>query len=223
MNAQSTIAAEPSQAAAEPSQDWVLRQARVLERLAEIGLALAESVLERATAAVEPSPDVGLVYSRIARAVRQTVMLEAKLREDARKREEGIAERRHAFADKVAETRAELEAAPYRARRTKIEGLVDCAIRREWDGLDIGQLMVRCTERLDDLEDYGDLLDRPIGEALASICRDLGLSPDWSQWQMQRWAIREAEENPPGSPYAKPAGPPPHDPPDPDTRITGPP
>ena len=39
MNAQSTIAAEPS-------QDWVLRQARVLERLAEIGLALAEAVLE---------------------------------------------------------------------------------------------------------------------------------------------------------------------------------
>jgi hypothetical protein len=47
--------------------------------------------------------------------------------------------------------------------------------------------------------------DRPIGELLAHICHDLGLTPDWNDWRGEDWALEEAEARAPSaSPFAPP-------------------
>jgi hypothetical protein len=45
---------------------------------------------------------------------------------------------------------------------------------------EIEQVSHEAYERLTDAEDYGDLMGRPFDEAVAAICAELGLSPDWT-------------------------------------------
>jgi hypothetical protein len=47
-----------------------------------------------------------------------------------------------------------------------------------------------------------ELVYVPGFEHIALICQDLGLTPDWDRWETRRWAPKEAEDSPPGSPYA---------------------
>ena len=62
-------------------------------------------------------------------------------------------------------------------------------------------------ERLDDGdEEEADFADRPIGELVARICKDLGITPDWSLLEDEDWAIEEARTRPPGSPFAAAPG-----------------
>jgi hypothetical protein len=51
-----------------------------------------------------------------------------------------------------------------------------------------------------------DFQDHPLGATVALICRGLGLKPDWSQWAGEDWALAEARDRAPGSPYAGMAG-----------------
>jgi hypothetical protein len=55
-------------------------------------------------------------------------------------------------------------------------------------------------ERLGDGDEEADFADRPIGELVARICRDLGVTPDRSLWQDDDRAIEEAAAKAPGSP-----------------------
>jgi hypothetical protein len=57
-------------------------------------------------------------------------------------------------------------------------------------------------EVLDDLHDrlwegerYDDFVFRPIREAVAAICDDLGLNPDWSRWTDDGWTPRTSGPN----------------------------
>lgn len=65
------------------------RHGRVLARLLELGLALAERVQEQALAApdAKSAADLGLAFHRIARTVRQSIALEARLVRDAERAE----------------------------------------------------------------------------------------------------------------------------------------
>jgi hypothetical protein len=36
------------------------------------------------------------------------------------------------------------------------------------------------------------------------MCQALGLTPDWSVWEFEPWAMREAREKTEGSPYGRP-------------------
>ena len=67
-------------------------------------------------------------------------------------------------------------------------------------------------QRLDDDNEYDALNfnDRPIGEMVVQICRDLGLTIDLSLWEDEEWAIEEAEARTLGSPYAFRRSEPPH-------------
>lgn len=151
----------------------VERQLQVLTRLAEIGMAIAEATERWALAAVDEADasssgfrgDPGLVYSRVARAVRLTLMLQTRLLKEMP-------------ALGRAETLA--KSAQEEARRERAHRLTMRAIRAEHDDADdIEQLSGDAWERLRD-EDFGDDLgDRPLGEVVARICHDLGLSPDW--------------------------------------------
>lgn len=69
---------------------------RMLETAAERGLELLDEVRDRARERVDED-DLGLTYSRISKAIRQSVMLHAKFEEDADK----TAEQRDAEAAAV--------------------------------------------------------------------------------------------------------------------------
>ena len=175
----------------QPSDSAEARTARHLRGLAElgeIGLELARLVRRQAVEQAAANPDgavdehLGLVFARIARAVRQTFALEAKLADDRRTAEAATTARR------------------VERRKTKVRTAVERVLDAEADESDAENLFYDLTERLETDYDDADFADRPIGELVARICRDLGVTPDWSLWQDEDWAIeaRGATASPPG-------------------------
>jgi hypothetical protein len=166
------------------------RHLRMLEDLAEIGMDLARTVQRQAheqAAADLDAAALGLVFSRIARAVRQTVALEARLAEDRQaKTAAQVARQSHARATR---------------RRRDVRAVVEQTIEADAAESDLEDLLLDLEERLVDYDDT-DFADRPVGELVARICRDLGVTPDWSLWEDEDWAIEEAAARPRGSPYA---------------------
>ena len=139
---------------------------QMLQELAELGMGLARTV--EPASSPEAGPDLGLMFSRIARAVRQTLALEARLYQDRATRHG------HAEAGRLVETRE-------RGLRRKAQAgrIVERVLESDADG---EALLDALDERLDDADDI-DFADRPLGELVAHICRDLGVTPDWSLWQ----------------------------------------
>ena len=138
------------------------RQLAILGRLAEAGLEIAVALEAQARGGeVVVQGDVAIAYNRVARAVRQTIMLQSKLIEARRERREAGAGRRAAA----------------RASASRIlRGLIEDDPSGDAERAE--RLAAEAAERLRQ-EDFGDLLSRPFGEAVAAICQDLGLSPDW--------------------------------------------
>jgi hypothetical protein len=137
------------------------RQIEALGELVEIGLKIARAI-ERQVDGPEPLPAadlnaVAIAFARVARAVRQTVMLQSKLQDE-----------RNAATAKAGDV------------RVRVAGIVRRAIEHEHgDAERAERLAAEAAERLEQ-ERYGDLLTRPIREIVADICKDLGLDPDWN-------------------------------------------
>jgi hypothetical protein len=184
----------------------------MLDRLAEAGLEIVIALETRAKgAASAPADDpvdldaVALGYSRAARAVRLSILLHAKLiadRDDAARaaaRQRGTEERAaQAEADDIARR---LE--PLYVHKFRIERVVERVAEAEHpdDEEEVDRLIAEAGDRLDDEDLYGDILQRPLGEMVALICRDLGLHPDWERLAGEAWAVEEAEEGDPRSPF----------------------
>jgi hypothetical protein len=162
----------PPAARAAQAHALIDRQLAMLTRLAEIGMEIAEAAGRRACALAEggeaaPSlvaqgPDPGLAYARAARAVRLTIALQSRLAKDL------------AALD---EAQARANGAEAARRRDRAHAHVEQAAEDQRDDTDeVEALSSRAWERLTDLDD-DDLLLRPIGEVVARICEDLGLSP----------------------------------------------
>jgi hypothetical protein len=142
------------------------RQLQVLGRLAEAGLEIAVALEaqaqgKRTGGQAVVQGDVAMAYNRVARAVRQTLMLQSKLIETLQEREMG---------------RAAHKAAARASAARIVRGVIDDD--RTNDTEQAERLATEAAERLRE-EDFSDLLARPFGEAVAGIVRDLGLSPDW--------------------------------------------
>ena len=162
----STPATLPSTPPVEASSaDWsrpmVERELAILGRLAEAGLEIAVALEAKAKGGdVVVQGDVAMAYARVARAVRQTIMLQSRLIEALRDHEAAWAGRK-----------AAARASAARIVRGVIEDdRANAEERAE-------RLRAEAAERLQD-EDFADLIVRPFGEVVAHICRDLGLSPD---------------------------------------------
>ncbi len=82
--------------------------------------------------------------------------------------------------------------APVEQRSRLVRRAVAQAIEADAEEDDFEQLFEDLDERLADREDDGDFLDRPVSELVARICKDLGVSPDWSLWEDEAWARAEA-------------------------------
>jgi len=152
----------------------------VLRELVEIGMELARDVRRQALEPAEPqSPpiDYSLRFGRIARAVRQTLALEEKFETERRERREKI-ERARVVDAQVRGT----------MRKLRVEEIVERVLESESDA---ERLTDHLHERLEDAED-ADFADRPLGELVAGICRDLGVTIDWSVWTDETWGLEAA-------------------------------
>ncbi len=183
---------------AEAVERQAVAQAQIAERAAETGAAASE------VSAVLGQP--GVVYQRVARAVRLTLALRAKAVKELMALDQGQALARQA-RDKAAEETA-AEADPVGRRRGRIDRIVRRVIEaEEADEDEVERLSGEAWERLIDEDVYGDVMARPIGEIVARVCEDLGLSPDWNALAREAWAVEEAASGAPGSPFVARAGP----------------
>ena len=170
------------------SEARACRQMRMLQELAEIGMQLARAV-GRQVADCAQDPEGGdadraanlgahlaLVFSRISRAVRQTIALEARLDRQIHqaRRDEDVA---------LAEQARIATRALARRRKHAVREAVQHAVEAETCGPELEALLADLDDRLEDPDDDLDFAELPIGELVARICRQLGVVHDPSLWQ----------------------------------------
>jgi hypothetical protein len=209
-----------------------------LARLSEICMELAELVSHQAkgqrdlqdvadragvkevieeTIVLEVRSDFGAIISKIARAVRVTIMLEDKLMKERRLRLSGLEEQRQVRRKAAEEEGKTAEKRRMRIRRNRVDVAVRETIRLEQPDRESREPFFEALEDLWEDEEFHNLEawdTWSIGATIAAFCKELGVTPDWDRWRDKAWAIEEAEANTPGSPYAAGADPP---------RETGPP
>ncbi len=186
----------PPDSARETDEERTDRHLAVLKELTEIGMRVARAVEAQATGEAAPdapqivSTDLGLTLSRIARAVRQTVALEARLAED----------RRAGQAQRAAKLAQETKVRSW-LRKAKVQDIVERAIEAQESGDRAEDLLSDLAERLADPDDEALFADRPLPELVARICRDLGVTPPTVLWDETDWGIAPAA-TPPAVPGA---------------------
>lgn len=152
----------------------------VLRELTDIGMELARDVRRQALGPAEPEAqpiDYSLRFGRIARAVRQTLALQERFDSEHRARRE-----------KIEKERAVDAGVRGLFRKNKVEEIVERVLENESDS---ERLIETLNERLEDAED-ADFADRPLGELVAGICRDLGVAIDWRVWDDEAWGLEAA-------------------------------
>ena len=206
----------------EPLDVVVARQRRMLRRLAEIGMEMAEAMAEEAavrlaavravgakveageaplSALAAPGPDVSLAMTRLTRAVRLTLAMEKRLAEAP----DPVADARRAAEAERAEREKHERIRRYFTREGNlglVRDAVETLIETEAPQDQVERLVQALSERLEDPPDEEDFAELTTGELVARVCADLGLTPDWSLWEEEDWAIDEAERRLRGSPYA---------------------
>ncbi|TAJ71092.1 MAG: hypothetical protein EPO51_15055 [Phenylobacterium sp.] len=155
--------------------DMAERHARVLARLTELGLALAERTFEDAEAAETPAERIEAVkaFHTVSRSVRQTVALEAKLtRQQAQDLRE--AERIAAATPPRKPSGANL------ARR--INAVRDAVTRVIWHEAEDDDTAAWLEEMLADGMAEGfqrdDFCAEPLDDHIARLCQEMGLSEE---------------------------------------------
>ena len=157
------------------------------------------------------SGEIAMAFTRVARAVRLTVALEARLdasaedrardaaREAARERAEAEAEEQAAQATSgPAEAHQEI----IRSVRRKFQAqqlagvrlfrVVEKTLERDGrDADDIDRTLNDLHETLGE-DQYLNLFADPLGHAVERVCKLLDITPDWSRWAKEDWAIEEA-------------------------------
>jgi hypothetical protein len=184
------------------------RQLEALGRLADMGMAMAEAVTQRATAD-EPGSDAdphldALDFARVSRAVRMTFALQSRLIAEFK----GASEARSTGVGQADDWSAGFGGRPDIVdndvvRKRQLKGIVEqLGEAASLDGEAVERLVREAGERLEDDGFYRDLTERPMGEIVALICRDLGIEPDWELLSDIYWARQEIKKPPLGSPYA---------------------
>ena len=162
--------------------------AEMLRELAQIGMRLARLVEENAEAkmALDPATNLGRVdqaFAKLARSVRQTLALKAKLAEMAAKRAAAVESGEKHQAD----------ASRLYWRKVKLARAVEESISAEAENgrTDAEHLLGDLHERLEDADILADLGARPMGEMVAGICDDLGIPVNRDVWRAKGWYLTE--------------------------------
>jgi hypothetical protein len=201
--------------------EWWLR---ILEELAEGGVALASQLAGDVEAGRRRAEDAADDYVRVAAAVREAIAMSVRLEQALR----GLASLRGCAKDEIAaamaraaaETTAAEAAAESaaranarakagaetkerrEARKAKVRELVTEAIDHDAaDEEDHENLCLALEERLSFDPAYTDIDSLPLRETVERICADLDIVPDWSRWEAEHW-------NPPSPMFHGPWPPP---------------
>lgn len=194
--------------APDPAIPRAEQRLRMLEKLAQLEMELAEALQRQAIAAANPTlpadpdadaePATGAApdtagelsagFARIARSLRLTLTLQARAEEQLRALRAGVAadlEARRFTARKRALDEA---AAQNRDRRDTVERLVWEAAEREVEDEEaLKGVLEALEERLDDDGAYWNIGRLPLRETVERLCADLELNPDWSRWEGEGW------------------------------------
>jgi hypothetical protein len=183
-------------AAEDPARALIERQLGVLGRLAEAGLNIALAIERQVTGAgsaeADAAPavqgDVALAYSRVSRAVRLTIGLQARLLKDLQALDQAAVLRTTRAQAEAGRARQALEA----ERKARVQRIVERLILEEaedrsWDEAEVESLAQEAYERLEHDDIYGDIAALPVSEIVARVCRDLGLEPDWARHAEEAW------------------------------------
>ncbi|MDB5479495.1 MAG: hypothetical protein JWO83_548 [Caulobacteraceae bacterium] len=164
----------------------------MLRRLAELGMKLAEELAGRGVPGAdrpEPKHDPAESFARISRAVRLTLALEARFEQDLAALREGGAPAAPAVDPEAWVPPDDPGGWKTRdhpsAHRNRIRDNVWDVINHETaitDLLPSHEILDDLHERLTEGECYDSVLYRPLRESVEAICKDLGLTPDWSRW-----------------------------------------
>jgi hypothetical protein len=189
------------------------RQIAALDRLADMGMAIAAAIEQRVTeAAQEPDakPDAALHHSaldfaRVARAVRLTYALQSKLIADFKKPPPRAAQ----AADDDDEYDGPIEVRwldPQPPTAVWQRHQAKQVVRRMAEGAGgdaetVERLVAEAAERLERDDIYADIVSRPFGETVAAICQDLGIEPDWSLFPEEDWARARLPDGPATDPH----------------------
>ena len=181
----------------DPRAAW---RAEVLKELVEAGMDMVRDM--RAMASEPDGPDLSLRFGHVAKAVRMTLALDAKLCDEASV----------AAEVRVKARRAKLKADLNDRKVTVHNALVNLAECDVWEGetrqereYDDLETEIERTDFLD--EDY---LDKPISQIVAALAGELDIALDWELLRFQDWAKEERRRPPPGSIFAN-GDPPPFD------------
>ena len=137
----------------------------ILHEMIDMGADLARRVHRQVTSQGDdavPDAEAVVAFERVSRIVRRSILLAQRLDEPVRARRQS-------------------------ARRQIIRGVED-AIQREASGEVAESLHAEFLERLDGPDLDADIGDRPAGEIIAELCRDLGLGamPGTHPWKRRR-------------------------------------
>jgi hypothetical protein len=182
------------------------RRLRILEKLAQMEMELAEALQRQAIAAANPTPpaepdaaagrgaapqtadDLSAAFARIARSLRLTLALQARAEEQLRALLAGEAAKVEVRRAEASRREAEEAGARSDRHRNEVERLVREAAEREVeDEAALEGVLEALEERLDDDEAYWDLDRMTLREAVERLCGDLELAPDWSLWEGGGW------------------------------------
>jgi hypothetical protein len=180
----------------DPAQDWARAmlepQLGMLQRLAEIGMEMAEAVGRQAKACEEATPEaldkITQTFQRTARTVRLTLLLRAKLIQDA------ISPPTASSKTASPQTTAPMSAARAKveARKAQVLEVVGEVARAEHDNPEtVERLVAEAAERLDREVFQAELKSRPVSTLVERICEALDLHPDWPALSKQDWAEAE--------------------------------
>jgi hypothetical protein len=188
----SNIAPQP-QGLADDDPSVVLAESRLrmLRRLAEIGMELAERALNTQVAPAK-GKDPADVFAPLSRAIRLTLTLEAKTDEELRDLRAGVVRKRKKEAKRAAKRHEAATAKDAQERAERVCELVADAAEAEIpDVYEFAGLYHALRERLEDDPAYRDCGQRPLRETVERLCKDLMLSPDWSRWDGEGWIKQE--------------------------------
>ncbi len=169
------------------------RQLAMLDALAAAGVQAAREVGRQAEAQQSSAAEISLAYARVSRAVRLAILLQTQLVEEAQTRQARIRKAVEDAEDLKGET-----------RKARVERIVErLAVQTHpHDEEQVDRIVCEAGDRLDDMDLYGDLLQRPLSELVARICKDLDLTPDWTALAQELWAAEEMQSGEVGWPLA---------------------
>ena len=205
MSTSATLPASTDDTVPSWARQVLQRQMDMLGELAEVGLQMAKATGRQVAARAEEDPsgaqgpedNLAMAYARVARAVRLTLMLQARVVDDIRALDLG--EQKRAAKDREAQAQSD----PEYQHRARVERIVQrVAMDACGDDEDeVDRLVSEASERLDDDDIWRDILTHPVGELVAGVCRDLGLDPDWTRLAQEAWAVEEIASGAAGSPF----------------------